>query len=70
MGLFDEAPEAATVLGRPLRCQVCDGETFYKREAQLLHRVNLFVNVQWSSGTCTCLICSSCGYVHWFLPEP
>ena len=69
MGFFDEAPETATVIGRPLRCQVCGSETFYKREAQLQKANGLF-DVEWTSRACTCLICSSCGYVHWFLSEP
>jgi hypothetical protein len=28
-----------------------------------------FFNLEWTSPTCTCLVCSACGYVHWFLPQ-
>jgi hypothetical protein len=25
--------------------------------------------VEWASPTCTCVICSRCGFIHWFFPE-
>ena len=68
MGLFKEEPEPATVLDKPMRCQVCGNEGFYKREAQLHTAGMTFFKLEWASPTCTCLVCSMCGYVHWFLP--
>lgn len=69
MGLFREEPEAAEVNDKPLRCQVCGHHAFFKREAQL-HTAGLtFFKLEWASPTCTCLVCSECGYVHWFFPS-
>jgi hypothetical protein len=66
MGLFSkDGPEPATVNQKPLTCQVCSNGLFWQREASL-H--GLF-NLKWTAPTCTCLVCSTCGYVHWFLPE-
>ncbi len=70
MGLFGkEDPETVRVLDRPLKCQVCQNDTFWQREAQLHTGVATFFNLEWASPTCICVICSRCGYVHWFLPE-
>jgi predicted nucleic-acid-binding Zn-ribbon protein len=68
MGLFGkEEPEPITVLDKPLRCQVCGNVTFYQRRAQLHTGVATFFNLEWVSPTCDCMVCSQCGYVHWFL---
>jgi len=70
MGLFAESdPETVEVLGNPLRCQVCGNATFWRRRAQLHAGVATFFNVEWASPSCVCVICSSCGYVHWFFPQ-
>ena len=70
MGLFGpEEPETVNVLDKRLRCQVCGGETFYSRKAQLHTAVASFLDLEWTAPTCTCVICSRCGYVHWFFPE-
>ena len=70
MGLFGkDEPEPANVLDKPLKCQVCTNGLFWSREAQLHTGVASFFNLEWASPTCTCLVCSACGYVHWFLPQ-
>jgi predicted nucleic-acid-binding Zn-ribbon protein len=61
-----EEPEAVEVAGQPLRCLICRNASFYRRSAQLHGRVATFFNLEWTSPTCTCVICSECGYVHWF----
>ena len=68
MGLFTEKPEEVEVLDRPLRCQVCEGTLFYKRTALLHGAAASIFNVEWAAPSCTCVICSNCGYVHWFFP--
>jgi hypothetical protein len=71
MGLFDrepDAPEPVEVAGRALHCQICGNGTFWQRKAQLHGAVATFFNLEWTSPTAACLVCSSCGYVHWFLP--
>lgn len=70
MGIFGrEEPEIVEVLDKPLRCQVCSHDKFFTRKAQLQGQVLAFFNLDWASPTCTCVICSQCGYVHWFVPE-
>ena len=70
MGLFGkEEPEAVEVLDKPLHCQVCSAETFYTRKAQLHTAFASFLDLEWTAPTCTCVICSRCGFVHWFFPE-
>lgn len=62
-------PETVEVVGRPLTCQVCHHDTFWRREAQLHTGVASFFNLEWASPTCICLVCSSCGFIHWFFPQ-
>jgi hypothetical protein len=70
MGFFGkEVPETVEVNGKAFRCQVCRNELFWQRRAQLHSGVATFFNLEWASPTCECLICSACGYVHWFFPQ-
>ena len=70
MGLFgNDEPETATVRGKPLNCIVCANETFWQKRAQLHGGVLTFFDLEWASPTCDCLVCSACGFVHWFLPQ-
>ena len=69
MSIFGkEDPETVTVNGESLQCLVCRNTSFYRRSAQLHGAVATFFKLEWTAPTCTCVICSSCGYVHWFLP--
>jgi predicted nucleic-acid-binding Zn-ribbon protein len=69
MGIFGkEEPETIELNGKPLRCVVCQHATFYQRKAQLHGGVATFFDVEWASPTCLCLVCSECGYIHWFVP--
>jgi hypothetical protein len=69
MGIFGrEQAEPVQIQDKPLRCHVCDGTTFYTRQAVLPGAVATFFNFDWAAPSCTCVICSSCGYVHWFFP--
>ena len=68
MGIFGkEDPEEVTVNGKPLRCVVCQHGAFYQRRAQLHGPVATLFNLEWTAPTATCVICSQCGHVHWFL---
>ena len=68
MGLFGkDEPETATVVGKPLTCRVCANDLFWQKEA-LVHD-NGVVMSHWALPRATLLVCSACGYVHWFLPE-
>ena len=64
--LADAAQEArAQTLFGEVRCVVCQHEAFYRRQAQLPGTV---FNVAWMAPVCDCVICSQCGYIHWFYP--
>ena len=64
----DAEPEPAVIAGRALRCQVCQHGTFWRRTAQLHSGLATLFQLEWMGPTAACLICSHCGYVHWFLP--
>ena len=69
MGIFGKGnPETVELNGHPLLCVVCRNGTFHRRSAQLHGPVATFFDFEWASPTCTVVICSACGYVHWFLP--
>ena len=61
-------PTTVEIHGRPLLCQVCGHNTFWRREAQLHTPWFTFFNIEWLGKTATCAVCAGCGYVHWFLP--
>jgi hypothetical protein len=48
-------------------CLFCSGIEFEKGSA-LLNTIGMtFLNLDWANRSATILICSQCGYVHWFL---
>lgn len=63
-----EAPQTVQVWNRDLECQICRGDRFWKREGHLNASVASFFNLDWTNPSATCLICASCGYIHWFFP--
>jgi len=63
-----EEPEQVSVHDRPLQCAVCRHDTFYRRQSQLPGRMATILNLEWTAPVCDCVICSECGYVHWFFP--
>ena len=68
MGLFDrDEPETATVIGKPFKCQVCANDLFWQKEAFM--RDTSSIGADWALPRATLLVCSACGYVHWFLPD-
>ena len=68
-GLFKGKEAEAVVLNnRPFKCQVCENDKFFRREAQLNTSLATFFGMDWANRSAICLICSKCKYVHWFLP--
>lgn len=68
----DEVPEDAMIVnlkGRHMQCVMCKGEHFQHRTAQLHSAGATFFNVEWLGPSADCYICTSCRYVHWFLPR-
>ena len=61
--------ETVEVSGKPLSCQVCGNSTFLRKGAVLHGALASFASLEWLSPKCVCFICSSCGFIHWFLPK-
>lgn len=69
MGLFGKKePERVEVLGKALRCEICGGQEFWQRAAQLNTSLATFFGFDWANPSATCVICAHCGYIHWFMP--
>ena len=66
--MFQSGPEPVEILGRELRCHVCDNTEFMKREGQLNTAMASAFNLDWANVSGICVICSRCGFIHWFLP--
>ena len=70
MGLFGkDEPEEATVNGKPFKCQVCSNDRFWQKEAVVHGGVASFMNIEWAAPRAALLVCGTCGYVHWFMPD-
>lgn len=69
MSLFKKESISVEIQGRELKCLVCGNDSFWKREAQLHTQGLSFLNLEWTSPTGVCYVCSKCGYIHWFLPQ-
>lgn len=55
MGVFGrEKPAVVEVVDKPLRCHVCEGDTFCTRKAVLPGTVATFLNFDWAAPGCTC----------------
>ena len=69
MGLFskkEKDPVPVEVLGKPLRCLVCEGGLFRTREAQLNTAMASLLNVDFANPSATCHVCANCSHIHWF----
>jgi hypothetical protein len=74
MGLFgnlfgEQQPTQVAIQGKPLRCEICGHDAFWRREAQLNTAVATFFNFDWANASAICYVCDGCGYIHWFLPQ-
>jgi predicted nucleic-acid-binding Zn-ribbon protein len=69
MSWFKQDPISVEVQGRVLKCLVCGHDEFWKKEAQLNTAGASFFNLEWTSPSGVCYLCSQCGYIHWFLPQ-
>jgi predicted nucleic-acid-binding Zn-ribbon protein len=62
-------PEEVEVGGKPFHCTVCGNDRFRRRKALLNTSWATFFNFDWANRQADCLVCSRCGYIHWFLPS-
>jgi len=51
-----------------LKCVVCKEKQFLHRRAPLRSATAGSPATDWMTATANCYVCSSCGYMHWFMP--
>lgn len=70
MGLFSEdEPKQYLIDEKQLICMFCKNDTFHTRKEQLHSPGITMLNMEWLGSSATCFVCSSCGYIHWFLRD-
>lgn len=67
LNLSQETPQPVEVNGKDFRCLVCSNDQFVVRKAQMNQALTTFFNLDWTDKSATCLVCTECTYVHWFL---
>lgn len=55
--------------GIQIICTHCKNNHFHKGNAMLNTRGLTFFGLDWLNESATTLICSRCGYIHWFAKE-
>lgn len=50
----------------PVTCLHCGNDTFEHGEAQLNTALLTFFNLDFANRSANILICTQCGYIHWF----
>lgn len=70
MSLFKtKKAEPFEINDKPLKCLICGHGKFWERAAQLNTPAASFFDFDWANQTGACLVCSRCGYIHWFLTD-
>ena len=54
------------VAGRPLRCLLCGGDSFWRRKVMFNTRELTFFGLDWADKQGESAACRACGYVHSF----
>ncbi|WP_040163741.1 hypothetical protein [Microbacterium gorillae] len=52
--------------GTALACLVCRNDTFTRHAYKLQTTGMTLLNLDWANDDATCLVCASCGFIHWF----
>lgn len=55
-----------TILGKQLRCLVCDHDRFTHRVVVMPSPRFAFFDLEWFSPRADVQVCARCGHVHWF----
>jgi len=62
-----DALTEVVVAGRTLRCLICSGTAFARREVKMNTTGMSFMNLDWANRSGVGAVCRTCGYVHTFL---
>ena len=65
----EKKPSQVQRAGNWLKCPVCGGDLFWRREAQLNTRVMTFIDLDWINPRGDCYICDNCRHILWFYGE-
>jgi hypothetical protein len=57
------------VLGRQLRCPICQHDHFRVRRSLLNTPGLTFLNLDWANRRATNFVCARCGHMLWFIPQ-
>ncbi len=60
-------PQNITIGDRQLTCKHCGHDEFTGRKAQLNTALSSFFEVDFLNKSAWVYVCTSCGYLHWFL---
>lgn len=68
MGIFSNSePKYYIIKGNELKCPICGNDKFHSRRVQLNTTLATFFNLDWANRSATCLVCSDCTHIQWFL---
>lgn len=60
----------AEVNGKSLICPICSNDRFKIKSAQLNTAISTFFNLDWTNQSATCMVCTACTHITWFLNPP
>ncbi len=52
--------------GKRLTCVVCGADQFTRHAWKLQTTGMSLFNLDWANNDATCLVCTTCHYIHWF----
>jgi len=55
--------------GNWLKCPICGGDRFYRREGMLNTRLMSLIDLGWVNPRADCYICENCRHILWFYGE-
>ena len=57
------------VAGQTMRCHHCEHTGFEQKNVQLNTAGMTLLGLDWANRQASCLICTNCGFIHWFQPQ-
>lgn len=57
------------VAGSNMACHHCQHTGFESKNVQLNTAGMTLLGLDWANRQATCLICTNCGFIHWFHPQ-
>lgn len=63
----ESEPNTIAIKGHQLKCPVCGNLYFQSKRVLLNTRLATFFDLDWINRSATCLICSECTHISWFL---